>query len=156
MLDSQRAVSVIFTISTLNFNRLDTNLPPSANLFVTYRITGTFTYIKARTVKGQEYPGQPLSELGDSQFVSTYDNISGTVIGFRSPKAFQGLAVAGEHLHFISEDRKMGGHVLEISGDNLKMGMARVKDVHIELPTGKDFNEATLVSDDAGIKKVEG
>jgi alpha-acetolactate decarboxylase len=94
--------------------------------------------------------------LGDAQFVSEYNDISGTVIGFRSPKAFQGLAVAGEHLHFISEDRKAGGHVLEITGEDLNMGMARVKDIHIELPTGQDFNDATLVSDDARIKKVEG
>ncbi|TVY36940.1 Alpha-acetolactate decarboxylase, partial [Lachnellula occidentalis] len=65
------------------------------NLFISYRITGTFAAMKCRTVKGQEYEGQPLSELGQSQFVAEYEDVRGTVVGFRSPEAWQGFSVAG-------------------------------------------------------------
>lgn len=128
----------------------------SANLFMTYRITGHFKSIKARTVKGQEYKGQPLADLGKKQFVNTYSDVEGTIVGFRSPQSWQGFSVAGEHLHFIAKDRSAGGHVLEMSATEVEMGMATASNIHVELPTSNDFNEAKLVVDDEGIKGVEG
>jgi alpha-acetolactate decarboxylase len=130
--------------------------PHATNLFVVYRITGVFAHIKARTVKGQAYAGQPLSELGKTQFVNEYTDIDATVIGFRSPKNWQGFAVAGEHLHFIDADRTVGGHVLELMGEDIQLSMAVASNVHIELPTGEDFGDAELTVDDEGIKGVEG
>lgn len=129
----------------------------ATNLFLSYRITGRFTHIKARTVRGQEYKGQPLSELKDNQFVKDYENIEATIIGFRSPKSWQGFAVAGQHLHFISEDHKAGGHILELSSDGeVSMSVAVSSSIHIDLPTSDEFNDAELTLDDAGIKRAEG
>jgi alpha-acetolactate decarboxylase len=128
----------------------------TANLFMTYRINGHFEYLKCRTVRGQEYKGQPLSELGKKQSVETYEDVTGTIIGFRTPKNWQGFGVAGEHLHFITDDRKAGGHVLEMRAEKVEIQMAVASNVHIELPTNKDFNAAKLVTDDAGVKEVEG
>ncbi|KAI9685378.1 MAG: hypothetical protein M1822_004509 [Bathelium mastoideum] len=126
------------------------------NLFMTYRITGHFDYLKCRTVRGQEYKGQSLSELGKSQSVEVYEDVDGTIIGFRTPKNWQGFGVAGEHLHFLQADHKAGGHVLEVRARKVSIGMALASNVHVELPTTEDFNAATLVTDDAGVKDVEG
>ena len=126
------------------------------NLFMTYRINGHFDYLKCRTVRGQEYKGQPLAELGKKQSVETYENVDGTIIGFRTPKNWQGFGVAGEHLHFIQQDRKAGGHVLEVSAEQVEVQMAVAANVHVELPTTDDFNAAHLVTDDEGVKEVEG
>lgn len=130
------------------------------NLFMTYRIEGIFTHLKCRTVRGQEYKGQPLSELGEKQSVEEYTDVEGTVIGFRSPENWQGFSVAGDHMHFISSDRSRGGHVLELrtkeGKDGVKMHMAVVSNVHIELPTTEDFNAASLTTDSDAVKKVEG
>jgi alpha-acetolactate decarboxylase len=102
------------------------------------------------------YKGQPLSELGEKQSVETYNDVEGTIIGFRTPKNWQGFGVAGEHLHFINKDRSAGGHVLEVRAKKVEMQMAVGSNVHVELPTSDDFNAATLVTDDDGVKKVEG
>ncbi|KAK6395075.1 hypothetical protein LTR65_001264 [Meristemomyces frigidus] len=127
------------------------------NLFITYRINGHFSHLKCRTVRGQEYKGQPLAELGKKQSVETYENVEGTIVGFRTPKNWQGFGVAGEHLHFIRADRKAGGHVLEVQAEaGVEMQMAVASNVHVELPTGEDFNAARLVTDDAGVQEVEG
>lgn len=126
------------------------------NLFMTYRIDGKFEYVKCRTVRGQEYKGQPLSELGKKQSVEEYSEVEGTIIGFRTPKNWQGFGVAGEHLHFIKKDRSAGGHVLDVRGKWLRMKMAVAANVHVELPTSEDFNAANLVTDDKGVKEVEG
>jgi alpha-acetolactate decarboxylase len=126
------------------------------NLFISYRITGFFKSIKCRTVKGQEYEGQPLSELGKSQFVAEYKGIKGTVIGFRSPESWQGFSVAGEHMHFIDEERKIGGHVLELGDGEVEMQVAVVGNVHVELPRSDRFNEVSMKTDDEGVREVEG
>lgn len=61
------------------------------NLFLTFRLHGRFEYLKCRTVAGQEYKGQPLSELGKKQTVEEYDMLEGTIIGFRTPKVSSSL-----------------------------------------------------------------
>ncbi|KAK0270826.1 hypothetical protein LTR35_013878 [Friedmanniomyces endolithicus] len=137
---------------------LQTFAPHAKNLFLTYRLTGLFTHLKCRTVRGQTYAHQPLSELGASQSVEEYRDVRGTIIGFRTPANWQGFGVAGGHAHFIDEGRRAGGHVLELSaeGEEVEVGMAVVRDVHVELPGSEEFNEAELSTDDEGVKKVEG
>jgi alpha-acetolactate decarboxylase len=126
------------------------------NLFMTYRVHGKFEYLKCRTVRGQSYKGEPLSELGKKQSVEEYRDVTGTIIGIRTPANWQGFGVAGEHLHFVNDERSAGGHVLEVKAGKVSMQMAVASNVHIELPTTEDFNEAKLVTDDAGVKAVEG
>lgn len=127
------------------------------NLFLSYRIDGAFKTVKVRTVRGQEYEGQSLAELGPKQEVHSYSNVNGTVVGFRAPATWQGFMVAGEHMHFIDEERKVGGHVLELTSDGaVKIGVAVVNNVHIELPTSQSFNAANMKTDDSGVKGIEG
>jgi alpha-acetolactate decarboxylase len=139
--------------------KLSATFPGCQNLFIAYRAEKTkpsWRRLKVRTVGGQEYPGQPLSELGDTQKVFEFNDVKGTVIGFRSPLNWQGISVAGEHMHFISEDRKFGGHVLELEAEEVKIEAAVVSNIHVELSKTKEFNDAKLEINDAGIKKVEG
>lgn len=126
------------------------------NLFMSYRVEGKFKRLKCRTVKGQEYDGQPLAELGKKQFVTEHEDFEGVVVGFRSPAAWQGFFVAGEHMHFVDKNRKFGGHVLELSAEDVQIGVATIHNVHIELPTSDKFNKAQMSTDDAGLKRVEG
>ena len=130
----------------------------ASNLFMSYRLEGTFSRVKCRTVQGQEYEDQPLSELGKKQFVAEYKDVEGTVVGFRSPSAWQGFVVAGDHMHFIDRERKRGGHVLELEalGEEVNLGVATLNEVHIELPTSEKFNKAKMTTDDVGLKSVEG
>ncbi|KAK5946716.1 hypothetical protein PMZ80_000859 [Knufia obscura] len=129
----------------------------AGNLFMSYRVDGRFKKLKARTVRGQEYEGQPLSELGSKQAVQEYEDIEGTIVGFRAPAAWQGFMVAGEHMHFIDRDRNVGGHLLELESDGeVEFGVAVVNNVHIELPTSEKFNAARMTTEDAGIKGIEG
>lgn len=136
---------------------LEAFAPEGRNLFMSYRIDGAFAAVKCRTVRGQTYEGQPLSELGKTQSVEEYEGVSGTIVGFRTPRNWQGFGVAGEHLHFIDEGRRRGGHVLEVRGQGrVRMGMAVGANVHVELPRGGEFARARLETDDEGVREVEG
>ena len=77
-------------------------------------------------------------------------------MGFRCPKYWQGLGVAGNHLHFIDSERTTGGHVLEISAEGIEMQIAVASKLHIELPETKEFDSVSIVTDDAQVRAVEG
>ncbi|GAM91170.1 hypothetical protein ANO11243_092170 [Dothideomycetidae sp. 11243] len=129
----------------------------AGNLFISFRITGRFSKMRCRSVGGQMYPHQPLSEVGETQTERTFHDIEGVIVGIRSPKSWQGVSVAGEHMHFIDNDRNKGGHVLELCADGeVEFGLAVISHLHVELPTSDGFNEAGLATDDSGLHKVEG
>ena len=154
--EAQKTVEVELPDKNSVDKALDDFNARAKNLFMTYRINGHFSYIKCRTVRGQSYKGEPLSELGKKQSVEEYHDVSGTIIGIRTPANWQGFGVAGEHLHFVNDERSAGGHVLDVKADKVSMQMAVASNVHVELPTTDDFNDAQLVTDDEGVKAVEG
>ena len=92
---------------------LDTVLP-TENIFYAIKIDGTFSFMKTRSVPAQEKPYPPLAEVTPHQAVFEFENVEGTVIGFRCPDYVSGLNVSGYHLHFLTADRGEGGHVLEL------------------------------------------
>jgi acetolactate decarboxylase len=95
---------------------LDTRLP-SRDTFWAIRMTGIFPYVKARSPPAQVKPYPALAEALKGQSVFVFHNVSGTVVGFYTPASAAGVDPVGYHLHFITADRKGGGHVLDISPD---------------------------------------
>jgi len=90
-------------------------LMPNGNTFCALKIEGTFTKMKTRSVPAQKPPYPPLADVVKNQTVFDMKNIKGTIVGFRSPKYMSGINVVGYHFHFISEDRKQGGHILDFN-----------------------------------------
>ncbi|MBN1862720.1 MAG: acetolactate decarboxylase [Dehalococcoidales bacterium] len=88
---------------------------PTDNIFYAVRIEGTFSYIKTRSVPRQEKPYPPLVEVTAQQPVFEFNDVAGTIAGFRSPAYVSGVNVPGYHLHFLTEDRSAGGHLLELA-----------------------------------------
>ncbi len=85
---------------------------PNQNLFYAIKITGHFKAMKTRSVPGQQKPYPPLQEVTANQPEFEMSNVSGTIVGFRCPPFVKGINVPGYHLHFISDDRTQGGHIL--------------------------------------------
>ncbi len=65
-----------------------------------------------------------FAEVASRQPEYTVENISGTIVGIWTPEIFHGISVAGYHLHFISDDRTFGGHVIDyvIAEGNVEIG----------------------------------
>lgn len=129
----------------------------AANRFVVFIIEGLFDKMKVRVVRGQQYPGQPLSELGDQQKVIFHESVEGRVIGFWSPQFMDGVSVSGLHAHFLSSDQTFGGHVLELEAKQALTFKSKVLDTFcLELPKNTEFNKAKLQLGGEALHKVEG
>ena len=60
-----------------------------------------------------EKPYPPLVEVTKNQPVFEFNDVEGTIVGFRCPAYVQGVNVPGYHLHFLTKEGDGGGHVLE-------------------------------------------
>jgi len=128
------------------------------NHYLSFKVHGNFKGIVVRTVGGQQVPHQSLAELGKKQVSHSFADIRGTIMGFRSPSFMQGISVAGDHMHFISADKKHGGRLLECEAyGEVDLAVAQISSMRLQLPTGdEDYNQAGLVLDAEGISTVEG
>lgn len=86
---------------------------PQMNSFLAVRVDGEFASLTMRSVPRQRPPFPTLTEVVKHQSVWTHDRVAGTLVGFRCPKWTGGINVPGYHWHFISNDRKLAGHVID-------------------------------------------
>ncbi|MGA8218766.1 MAG: acetolactate decarboxylase [Solirubrobacterales bacterium] len=120
------------------------------------RIDGRFEFVKARSVPRQEPPYRPLTEVVGEQRVFELTGVDGTMLGFRFPEYADGIEVAGWHLHFISEDRSRGGHVLDCRSETAHVQLDPSGELHVELPPGIDLADPDAAeSTRAAIDAVE-
>jgi len=121
---------------------------PNMNAFCAVKVTGTFSALQTRSVPPQDKPYPPLTEVTKHQPVFDLCNVSGTIVGFRSPPYVKGIGVPGYHLHFISGDGKSGGHILKFT---LEEGTAEIDICNrffMILPEGEsDFSRMDLSRD---------
>jgi acetolactate decarboxylase len=136
-------------------SEIDRRIPADA-ASCAVRIDGRFELVRARSVPRQEPPYRPLTEVVGEQHVFELAAVDGTMLGFRFPEYAEGIEVAGWHLHFISEDRKRGGHVLDSRAETAHIQLDPSGDLHVELPPGIDLADPEAAkSTHAAIDRVE-
>ena len=91
----------------------------SRNLFHAVRFNGVLSEARVRVTPRQHHPFPRLADVTSHQVETVARHIRGTVVGFWTPAIYQGIAVAGLHLHFLSEDRSIGGHVLDLAVESV-------------------------------------
>lgn len=131
-------------------------LAPNQNLFVAIRFDGTFPAMKVRSVPGQKKPYPPLADVVKHQAVFEYANVTGTVLGFRCPAFVKGINVPSYHLHFISDDRSIGGHILDFSTTDGTLQLDTCNRFYMVLTDREEFAAVDLSQDRSHeLEKVE-
>jgi len=121
-------------------------LRPTDNFFFSLRIEGRFDYVRTRALCRME-PGTKLINAAAVQPEFEFHDVRGTLVGFWSPSYAKTLSIPGYHLHFLTEDRTGGGHLLECSGSDLTVQLQRGTKFHLVLPETKAFLDADLRND---------
>jgi acetolactate decarboxylase len=150
----------ITTDHPMNYSELSVYLSkhlPSKNMIYAIRMHGIFPVMKVRSVPRQTPPYLPLTAAVANQTVFTYTGANGTVVGFTIPQFFAGLNVPGYHLHFISDDKKIGGHILDMTVPaDASAELDITPGFHMVLPESGQFAGTDLTKDmHADLAKVE-
>jgi len=121
---------------------MDTLLP-SHNLFYAFRIKGNFQHIKCGGVDIQEKPyDKTLLEILADRPVYEKEDISGTLVGFWCPDYIGDINTRGFHLHFLSDDRSTGGHLIAFEASSLEIQYDIKSGYKIILPDNEEFRNA--------------
>ncbi len=128
------------------------------NQFYMAKITGLMPSILVRSELEQHEPYKPLNDaLKTDQREFTYSDIKGTVVALYCPDYMDGLNSAGWHLHFISEDRQKGGHVLDMVVQDGVLELDIISEFAMVVPNRDSFNAKSLATDmKEAIEQVEG
>ena len=110
------------------------------------RVDGHFDAVHVRAAC-RTAPGVPLAVATEQQAEFELAGVDGTMVGFWSPPYASGVEIAGYHLHFLSDDRRAGGHVLDCRGRGLRVRVQEESDVHLALPDTAAFRAADLTGD---------
>ncbi len=120
------------------------NLLPTKSIFYAIKVDGVFNYIKTRSVPKQDKPYPPLAEALKEQATFEFHDVNGTIVGFWCPDYMEGINVPGYHFHFITRDKKAGGHLLDCQTKNVKIEIDYTSGFFMTLPSSEGFYKPDL------------
>ena len=129
------------------------------NLFIGFRAVGKFTDLTIRQPPVDlEPPYPPMIEVLKTQTKLTYPEAEGTLLGFWTPSQYQGLSVAGIHMHFLQGDEVIGGHVMDLNIQSAILEIQVYNNFNLILPRSQKFlhKDMDYENMDAHIKEAEG
>ncbi|MBS9337286.1 acetolactate decarboxylase [Fructobacillus parabroussonetiae] len=117
----------------------------SQNLFLSVKITGDFQHVQTRSAQKSEKPYPGLGEIAKKQMIFNQDNVSGTMVGYYTPSLYEGVGVPGFHMHFLSDQKDFGGHVLDSQLKNVEVSIQILDALNVKLPVNnRDYKKADL------------
>ena len=119
-----------------------------ANSFYMVKLPAEFSSILFRSEYGSQEPYPTLVEaLKGKQTEFTEKNIKGTLVGLYCPSYMGELNSVGWHFHFLSADKKKGGHILELSLQNATAYLDQTDKFTLILHDDKKFHDLNLAKD---------
>ena len=118
----------------------------SENIFFAIRVDGEFDYVRTRVVCKQQ-EGVRLVDATATQAEFEFHNVTGTLVGFWTPEYVKTINVPGYHLHFLTLDRRVGGHLLDCRAKRLRIQMQHEGNFRMSLPETSGFLQADFTTD---------
>ena len=109
------------------------------------RIDGLFGVVHARA--GAPYRSQHVSLkdiLSKTQKDFSFEQIYGTLVCVYYPDYMDGINASGWHMHFLSRDKSLGGHVFEVSVCSAECQLQKMDKIEIQLPREAAFDTYSL------------
>lgn len=124
------------------------SLLPNQNGIYAIRIKGSFDAIKTRAFPPvAKKPYVPLAALLPLQRLFDFSNISGDLVGYRIPDYMEGPNITGYHFHFLSDDTKSGGHIIDLISNGVSIEIDYLDSFQVDLPQTKEFNSFDFKKD---------
>lgn len=115
------------------------------NLMYAVRIDGDFSNVDARSESGTQAHHLTLKDaLSVTQKAFIFENIKGSPVCVYYSDYMDGINAAGWHMHFISEDKKNGDHVFDVSINQGQAAFCRITSLEIRIPDTPVFDTYAL------------
>ena len=109
------------------------------------RIDGFFNKVMARSEDGYKSRHVELKKiLENNQQDFCFENVRGSLVCIYFPDYMDGINAPGWHLHFVSEDKKFGGHVFDIDLAKGRASFCRISNIEIKFPATAEFDTYAL------------
>ena len=117
------------------------------NMYV-IKLKGDFSNITVRSIEKQEKPYKEFTDVAAvDQKVFNHTGQTGTIVAVYVPEYMNELNMHGWHLHFLSDDKTKGGHVLNFTDFK---GSGQVDEIHefnMILPSDDTFAKMNFPED---------
>lgn len=155
--DRKIELSDIENIDTLKDALNNAIASTGKNTFYACKIDGTFSEMNVRSELKQSEPYKALDKVMETdQRLFDYTNVKGTLVALYCPAYASQINSAGWHIHFISDDKTKGGHVLDLNFSNANAVLDKTDTINMQLPDDEFFNNIDFnsMSNDS-VKTVE-
>ena len=147
--DSMDAMKILLTNNTNEHG---------ANSMYFAAIHAKFSSLTVRSEYAQSEPYKPLVKVLESdQREWTRDDVTGTIVALYCPVYLDKVNTPGWHLHFISDDRSFGGHVLDLNVSGARADFNKLTNFVMVTPDTERFQGFDFSKDQSeDIAQVEG
>lgn len=132
--DMDRRIDVENPLDCEHLEKLIDRFLPNMNSLYAIKVSGLFEYVKVRSIGRQYKPFPTLAQALKGETTFEFHSVDGTFVGFRFPSYTKGVNVPGYHFHFLTDDRKAGGHVLECRAQDVEVDVDYSSQLNIKLP----------------------
>jgi len=73
--------------------------------------------------------------------------VKGVIVAFRYPAYLAGVNMPGYHCHFITADRRAGGHLLDCRVEGATVTVEALPNLSLRLPDSQEFLQSDLTGD---------
>jgi len=101
------------------------DVPGTRNDLCAIKLQGRFLEIRTFTLEAARARADRAryTEIAGKRPVMAHEDITGTVLGYRTPAYVQGLALPGYRLFFVSENLEFGGEIVDFT---LQQGVVEI------------------------------
>ncbi|WP_394823957.1 acetolactate decarboxylase [Pendulispora albinea] len=140
----QRTITFEGPLTSEQFEKtLDAQLDPGHRIYAV-RIRGRFAHVEAGNGDKQEKPYRPLEDVLREYRYRDHAGTEGTLVGFRCPAYMKRFDRVGYHFHYLSDDRKAGGHVRSYVIDDVDVSIQELPAFTVDQPRAGEFYERDL------------
>jgi acetolactate decarboxylase len=128
---------------------------PTKNIMYGIKIEANFKYVRTECFPKKDKPYPHAISIASSKKILEKENIDGVLVGYIMPEHFGEIAAVRYHLHFISADEKLGGHLVEFELTSGKMTIDNKHNLQLLLPKTDDYYDLDLSKTSETLKEFE-
>ena len=137
-----------------NFQGYLESLLPTKNIMYAVKIVAHFKYIKTKCFPKQIKPYPNIITIAPLKKIHELKNVKGILAGYVMPEHLNEIFGAKFHFHYLSTDKRFGGHLLDFELFNGTVEIDGNHNLKLILPHSTDYYKADLTKTAETFKKV--